>query len=165
MFLLKVLILRKMKDLMFQMGKEQQLLLHHSVRLTAPPLLPTLRMSSHALICLPPPKSSSLCPLPPLIRRSFSHHPLWRLLPLACLTWSAACLLSGGCRTRASTHVSSVSHGQRMAASSMDELATSCLVTPAPESWRRGISCVQCADCPSRLSSSPTSAETQNLNN
>lgn len=157
---------------MFQMGKEQKLrhlLPNHSVCLTPPPRLPTLRISS-CPPSLPPLRRSSglLSPSlpPPLlwIRRSFSRHPQLLLLPhlilLSSPSWSALCLRSGGCRTRASTRVLFVSPGQRTAASSTDELDTWCLVTSVPGSWRKGISCVRSAGCPSSPSSSPTSAKT-----
>lgn len=171
---MKVLMLKKTKESMFQMGKEQKLrrlLPYHSVCPTPPLQPPTLRISSCPPSLPPPPplrRSSGLLtpsPLPPLsIHRSFSHHPqlflLLHLILLSSPSLSAVCLRSGGCRTRASTHVLFVSPGQRTDASSTDELGTWCPVTSVPGSWRKGISCVQSAGCPSSLSSSPTSAET-----
>lgn len=127
---IKVQMLKKTKESMFQMGRGQKLRLflpHHSVCPTPPPQLRTLRMYSRPP-SLPRPlrRSSGLLspslPPPLLIHRSFSHHPqlLLHLILLSSPSWSAVCLRSGGCQTRASTHVLFVSPGQRMDASSTD---------------------------------------------
>nr|XP_019964494.1 PREDICTED: E3 ubiquitin-protein ligase Mdm2 isoform X1 [Paralichthys olivaceus]XP_019964495.1 PREDICTED: E3 ubiquitin-protein ligase Mdm2 isoform X1 [Paralichthys olivaceus] len=118
---------RRTKESMFQMGKGRELLLCRSVSLTAPPPLPTPRISS------PPPSPPP--PTPPRTPRSFSSRPSHvHLLLLRSQSWSAACLRSGVCQSRASTPASSVSPGPRTAASSTDERDTSCPATSAPGS-------------------------------
>jgi len=146
--LLKVLTLKTMKESTFQMEKERKLLPTRLVCPTPLALLPTPRISSHPPSPPPPPSprrrgSGHQTHSPPLLTppstpRSFSHLPQLllqpRLLLSHSLSWSAACRQSGGCRTRALTPVSSVSPGQRTAASSTDELDTSCPATCAPGS-------------------------------
>lgn len=133
---LKVLMLKRMKESMSQMGKERKLLSCHRACRTPPFLVRTPRTSSPPP-SLPPPSRSSGLPTPsppppatpPWTPRSFSHLPpqvlhLHSLLLPWSPSWSAACRQSGGCRTRVWTRASSVSPGRKTAASFTDERDT-----------------------------------------